>query len=140
MATKKQDLKELAKLKIKYELYKKLLEHKTDAIKDEMKKEGIDTIIDPDGILSVKLTVSGRREFSVPGVRATLGDKASMCIVETVDSKKFDTIVKDGKKYLITEDQQKKCFSSTESRSLNWDGLDTYQHKLEEAINATASK
>jgi hypothetical protein len=124
------NLKELALIKIKRDLYDQLWEQKKKELMTEMNTKNETTATDPDGILKIDLTQSGKREFSIKGVREVFGEKSKICIVEKVDTKKFDALAKDGKKYIINEEEQKKCFSVDSTQSLNWSGLDVYQAQL----------
>jgi len=124
-----EDLKELAKLKIKLDLCKELYEKKIEVIKAKMKIG--DIIKDPDGLLSIILSPNPRRKFNITGVKETFGEKAFICIIETVDAAKFDGLAKTKNKYIITEEQQHKCFTIDESNTtLRWDGLDAYRYCL----------
>jgi len=125
------NLKELAAIKIKADLYTKLYKEQADQIKEEMKKENKETITEGD--LTITLQTVNKREFNVEGVRQALGDNAKNCIEETVSSKKFDILTKKKDKYLINEELLIKCYTTTETHSLVWDGLDIYKSKLAEA-------
>ena len=127
------DLKELAQFKIKLDLYKEQYEEKVAVIKKELEKEG--SFVDPDGILGLEIKKTHRRDFSVEGVKATLGDLASKCVVESVDIKQFDALTKQKGKSTLTEAQLKKCFTTTESGSISWIGLDVYKGILMQKAN-----
>lgn len=128
-----QDLKELARLKIKLDLIEELYKSKLDQLRPILKEHKI--IEDPDGILTLKLIESDVREFSVEGVRKTLGEKATLCIEEVVSAKKFDACTKKGKNYLLTEDQLQHCFTIKTRETPQWTGLDTYKLKLKDQVN-----
>lgn len=131
------DLKDLALTKIKRDLYDELWEQKKNEFMSQMNAKNETKATDPDGILEINLTSSDKRDFILKGVKEVFGEKSKICIVEKVDAKKFDAMAKNGKKYIISEEEQKKCFSINSSRSLNWSGLDIYQAKLAEvAANA----
>ena len=123
------DLTELAQLKIKLDLYKEQYDEKIAAIKKDLEKEG--SLVDPGGILALEVKKVHRRDFSVRGVKEALGNYlAPKCIVESVDVKQFDALTKQKGKSTLTEEQLKKCFTTTESSSVNWVGLDVYKGTL----------
>lgn len=126
----KRSLKELAILKLKADLYEKLYDEKVKEIKKELSGASEDSILDDENSLKIKINTSYTRKFSPDGVRAVFGERANLCIVESVDTSKFDTLAKSSNKYVISEAEQKKCFTSTPRESLTWDGLDTFKAKL----------
>ena len=126
----KQSLKDLAVLKLKVDLYEKLYNEKVKEIKKKLSEANEDSILDEDNSLKIKINTSYARKFSPDGVRTVFGEKADSCIIESIDTEKFDTLAKSGGKYVISEAEQKKCFISTPRESLTWDGLDTFKAKL----------
>jgi hypothetical protein len=135
-----EDLKPLARIKVKIEILQKLFDAKVRELKEKLKTSGEKLVSDPDGILSVKLTTATLRNFNIDGVREVLGDDASVCIKEKVDPKKFDALVKSEGEYTITEEEQKKCFFANKSFRLDWNGFDVFKHKLEEQTNASTEQ
>jgi hypothetical protein len=128
----KRDLSKLAMLKIKMEVYTDLYDKILASMKEEAKKESADQIEDTDNGLVINLVTNDRRVFDVDGVREVLGDKAEVCIYESVDAKKFDVVIKNRRmEYLISEEQQRKCFSiKQQNPSARWEGFEAYQAKL----------
>ena len=136
--TETTDLKELAAIKIKVDYYTKLYKEKTEEIKLDMESRNISELNDIDMLLAVTLKPTGRRSFDVDGVREILGDMAKLCIEEVVKPEKFDAIVKKNNKFIITEDQKKKCFSVDSVKALHWKGLDAYKALLQRKVNKNA--
>jgi len=125
-----EDLKELAKVKLKADTFGKLYDDKIKELKKRVSEENIGVITDPDNILKLNFNDSGRRMFSIEGVRKILGDKASICIEEKIIPDKFDSIAKINE---LTEDQKKTCFIKGGEVSASWDGLDIYKRVLLES-------
>lgn len=131
------NLKEIAKVKLKADLYKELYESMRDELKAKMEEAKIKEISDPDGVLKINLVPSIKKEFSIQKVRAVLGDKAVVCIKESVDAKAFMSTVKNLE---LNEKVYKTCYSEDTSHSITWDGLDVYKSELEKKITNSEKK
>lgn len=127
------DLKELAKIKLKADLYKELYESERDKFTKKMTDSKENEIADPDGILKLNLVPSNKKEFSIEKTKKLLGDKAGACIKEVVDSKTFMSAVKN---LQIPEKNYQQCYTVNTTHSVTWDGLDVYKAELEKKINA----
>lgn len=128
------ELRELANIKIKLDIIGQLYDEKSEVIKKRLIAEKQSSAVDPNGTLMVNLVPSTRRKFSIKGVREVLGERAVICIEETINIKKFDSITRQGKEYVIDKAQQAKCFTTDTINSLTWDGLDVYRNDLIKAV------
>lgn len=133
----KMDLKQLATMKVKIDLLKEQLDKKLSEIKEHMISSNEETVSDPDGYLKLVLVKSQKRVFSIDGVKAVLGEKAIDVIEESVSAKKFDAILKSKGEYVITEEEQKHCFTTIDGHSITWKGLDVHKNKLAEKVKKT---
>lgn len=122
------ELKELAAIKLKLDAYAQLYKEKSDALKKEMLAGKLTEMTCE--VLTVKLQSSSRREFSLEGVREALGEKAALCIEESVNPKKFDILTKKKDKFLIEEEKLSKCYTTSTTHSLVWDGLDVFKDRV----------
>lgn len=125
-----EDLKELAKIKLRVDTFSKLYDDKIKELKKRVISENIETIKDPDDILKLNFNESGKRIFSIEGVKKIFGDKASICIEEKVVPDKFDSLAKVNE---LTEEQKKTCFVKGNEVSATWNGLDIYKRVLLES-------
>ena len=128
------DIKNLATLKIKIDLLKEKYKKDSGIIKNKMIAEKENKIDDPGGYLTLVLTPNTKRSFSVSGVRKNFPDDINKMIQETIIPKEFDKITKEKGEYIISESIQKKCFSSSNDKSLRWTGLDVHKFRLTEEI------
>jgi hypothetical protein len=121
------DLKNLINLKLKLDEAKDQYEKTRKTLLEKMTKSGIMIIKDTGGIVSVKRVIQDRRKFSIAGVKAALGDKAANCITEEVSAKKFDALINENDKCILTEDKLNLCYTITKTESLVWDGLKAHK-------------
>jgi hypothetical protein len=125
---RKINLKLLANLKLKLEILGAKYDEELKTLKEQMLANKETELLDEDGLLSVKLTIPQRRVFDIAVIKAILGEKYRECLTESVDSRRFDSLVK---KMVLTEEKAATCYIKTPGTpALQWDGLDAYKAKL----------
>lgn len=131
-----ENLRDLAILKLKYDLYKQLYEEKADELKIRLETVPGKTIYDKENGLTITITDQPRRQFNVQGVKDTLGKIATLCTEEKISAKDFDALIKK-ESITLTKEQQYKCYTTDHVPSLTWDGLKSFAQSLKDKQHAS---